>query len=86
MLLRRKACAALIFAILFLMLASQSIQRRHFLPLSLTLPVIAVTPTSRERAEPTRLEVTPRPLSTSPPPTVPDPELEKEPEAAEHKR
>uniref|UniRef100_A0A3B4ZAB3 CMP-N-acetylneuraminate-beta-galactosamide-alpha-2,3-sialyltransferase 2 n=1 Tax=Stegastes partitus TaxID=144197 RepID=A0A3B4ZAB3_9TELE len=39
MLLRRKLCVALVIAtILFLMLASQSIQRRHFLPLSLAPP------------------------------------------------
>ncbi|NP_001027812.1 ST3 beta-galactoside alpha-2,3-sialyltransferase 8 [Takifugu rubripes] len=49
MLLRKKVCAALIVAILFLMLASHSIQRRHFLPLSLTLPIIQATPTNWER-------------------------------------
>uniref|UniRef100_A0A3Q3WJD0 CMP-N-acetylneuraminate-beta-galactosamide-alpha-2,3-sialyltransferase 2 n=1 Tax=Mola mola TaxID=94237 RepID=A0A3Q3WJD0_MOLML len=51
MLLRRKAWAAgVIAAILFLMLASQSIQRRHYLPLplSLALPII---PASRETGE-----------------------------------
>lgn len=49
MLLRKKVCAAVLIAgILFLMLASQSIQRRHFLPLSITLPVNRVVPTGRE--------------------------------------
>lgn len=52
MLLRRKVCAAVVIAaILFLMLASQSIQRRHFLPLSLALPIIRATPSSRETGE-----------------------------------
>uniref|UniRef100_H2SGD3 CMP-N-acetylneuraminate-beta-galactosamide-alpha-2,3-sialyltransferase 2 n=1 Tax=Takifugu rubripes TaxID=31033 RepID=H2SGD3_TAKRU len=51
MLLRKKVCAALIVAILFLMLASHSIQRRHFLPLSLTLPIIQATPTNWERGK-----------------------------------
>ncbi|XP_070814583.1 ST3 beta-galactoside alpha-2,3-sialyltransferase 8 [Chaetodon trifascialis] len=49
MLLRRKMCvAAAIAAIVFLMLASQSIQRRHFLPLSLALAISRATPTSGE--------------------------------------
>lgn len=52
MLLRRKVyAAALIFAILFLMLASQSIQRRHLLPLLSGLPVSRATPTGRETGE-----------------------------------
>lgn len=38
-------------AILFVMLASQSIQRRHFLPLSLAPPIIRATPSSRETGE-----------------------------------
>uniref|UniRef100_A0A3B4WZW5 CMP-N-acetylneuraminate-beta-galactosamide-alpha-2,3-sialyltransferase 2 n=1 Tax=Seriola lalandi dorsalis TaxID=1841481 RepID=A0A3B4WZW5_SERLL len=52
MLLRRKLCVAVVTAaILFLMLASQSIQRRHFLPLSLSPPTIRAKPTSRETGE-----------------------------------
>lgn len=52
MLLKKRVCAAVLIAgILFLMLASQSIQRRHFLPLSITLPVIRVSPTGGETGE-----------------------------------
>ncbi|KAF7643735.1 hypothetical protein LDENG_00234370, partial [Lucifuga dentata] len=59
MLFRRKVCVAVVIAaILFLMLASQSIQRRHSLYLSVATPLSWATPTrgksSREsaRAEP----------------------------------
>lgn len=52
MLLRRKVCAAVIIAgILFLMLASQSIQKRNFLPLSIPLPVVWATPTGQQTGE-----------------------------------
>lgn len=52
MLLRRKVCAAVVIAaILFLMLASHSIHRRHFLPLSLALSIVQATPTGRETGE-----------------------------------
>uniref|UniRef100_A0A8D0ARI1 CMP-N-acetylneuraminate-beta-galactosamide-alpha-2,3-sialyltransferase 2 n=1 Tax=Sander lucioperca TaxID=283035 RepID=A0A8D0ARI1_SANLU len=52
MLFRRKLCVALMTAaILFLMLASQSIQRRYFQPLSLALPISWATPTGRETGE-----------------------------------
>ncbi|XP_056885710.1 ST3 beta-galactoside alpha-2,3-sialyltransferase 8 [Takifugu flavidus] len=76
MLLRKKVCAALIVAILFLMLASHSIQRRHFLPLSLTLPIIQATPTNWERAEPTTppIDLAPIPPSTPRPPRILEPE------------
>ncbi|XP_029287070.1 ST3 beta-galactoside alpha-2,3-sialyltransferase 8 [Cottoperca gobio] len=63
MMLRRKLCVALVIAaILFLMLASQSIQRRHFLPLSLALPMSWTTPTGRETVvEPTAPPADPTP-------------------------
>ncbi|KAG7226818.1 hypothetical protein INR49_014167 [Caranx melampygus] len=49
MLLRRKLwVVSLIAAIFILMFASQTIHRRHFLPLSLSLPTVQSTPTSRE--------------------------------------
>lgn len=52
MLLRRKVCAAVLIAgILFLMLASQSIQRRTFLPLSIALPAVWTTPTGQDTGE-----------------------------------
>lgn len=63
--------AVVIAAILFLMLASQSIQGRHFLPLSLALPAISwATPTSRETVEATAppADLTPDPLRNRPPP------------------
>lgn len=48
MLLRRKVCAAVVIAaILFLMFASHSIHRRHFLPLS----IVQATPIIRETGE-----------------------------------
>lgn len=56
MLLRRKVCAAVVIAgILFLMLASQSIQKRNFLPLSIPLPVVWATPTGQETGEAPRV-------------------------------
>ena len=52
MLLRRKVCVAVVIAaILFLMLASQSIQKRHFLPLSITPAISRATPISKEAVE-----------------------------------
>lgn len=84
MLLRRKLCVAvLIAAILFLMLGSQSIQRKHFPPLLLTLPISRATPTDRETVvEPTELlaDPTPDPPSTPPPGTTTEPESEEEPQ------
>ncbi|XP_035517881.1 ST3 beta-galactoside alpha-2,3-sialyltransferase 8 [Morone saxatilis] len=83
MLLRRKLCVALVIAaILFLMLASQSIQRRHFLSLSLVLPISRATPTDRETVvEPTGpLSLpTPDPPKTPPPSSTTQPESEEEP-------
>ncbi|KAM8916554.1 ST3 beta-galactoside alpha-2,3-sialyltransferase 8 [Spinachia spinachia] len=72
MLLRRKLCVAVIItAILFLMLASQSIQRRHFLPLSLAPPISRATPTGRETVEPTApADLTPDPSKTPPLPLL----------------
>ncbi|XP_054472186.1 ST3 beta-galactoside alpha-2,3-sialyltransferase 8 isoform X2 [Anoplopoma fimbria] len=69
MLLRRKLCVAVIIAaILFLMLASQSIQVGHFLPLSLALPISRATPIGWETVEPTAppADPTPDPPRTSP--------------------
>ncbi|XP_070759636.1 ST3 beta-galactoside alpha-2,3-sialyltransferase 8 [Enoplosus armatus] len=83
MLVRRKLCVAVVIAaILFLMLASQSIQRRHFLPLSLATPISQASPSVRETAvEPTvpPADLTPDPLRTPPPPSIPPPEAEEEP-------
>ncbi|XP_032370690.1 ST3 beta-galactoside alpha-2,3-sialyltransferase 8 [Etheostoma spectabile] len=83
MLFRRKLCAALVIAaILFLMLASQSIQRRHFLLLSLALPINWATPTSRETVVETTAppaDPTPDPPRTSPPPGTTPPEAEERP-------
>ncbi|XP_023271882.1 CMP-N-acetylneuraminate-beta-galactosamide-alpha-2,3-sialyltransferase 2-like [Seriola lalandi dorsalis] len=79
MLLRRKLCVAVVTAaILFLMLASQSIQRRHFLPLSLSPPTIRAKPTSRE----TVIEVTAPPADLTPdPPETPPPPITTQPES-----
>ncbi|XP_041800057.1 ST3 beta-galactoside alpha-2,3-sialyltransferase 8 [Chelmon rostratus] len=83
MLLKRKMCVAVVIAaILFLMLASQSIQRRHFLPLSLALPFSRATPTSRETV--TKPTVSPADLTqdrpvTPPPPMTTQPEAKEEP-------
>ncbi|XP_033482274.1 ST3 beta-galactoside alpha-2,3-sialyltransferase 8 [Epinephelus lanceolatus] len=86
MLLRRKLCVALVIAaILFLMLASQGIQRRHFLPLSLALPISRATPTSRETVvEPSAppADLTPNPPRTPRPRPI-EPEEEDEDEPAE---
>ncbi|XP_042350036.1 CMP-N-acetylneuraminate-beta-galactosamide-alpha-2,3-sialyltransferase 2-like [Plectropomus leopardus] len=83
MLLRRKLCVAVVIAaILFLMLASQSIQRRHFLPLSLALPISRATPTSREAVvKPTAppAALTPDHPRTTPPPRTTQPEAEEKP-------
>ncbi|XP_022597940.1 CMP-N-acetylneuraminate-beta-galactosamide-alpha-2,3-sialyltransferase 2-like isoform X1 [Seriola dumerili] len=79
MLLRRKLCVAVVIAaILFLMLASQSIQRRHFLPLSLSPPTIRAKPASRE----TVVEVTAPPADLTPdPPETPPPPITTQPES-----
>lgn len=82
MLLRRKLCVAVVIAaILFLMLASQSIQRRHFLPLSLALPISRATPTSRDtvgKPSAPPADLTPDPPRT-PPPRPTEPEDEEDP-------
>ncbi|XP_049438606.1 ST3 beta-galactoside alpha-2,3-sialyltransferase 8 [Epinephelus fuscoguttatus] len=86
MLLRRKLCVALVIAaILFLMFASQGIQRRHFLPLSLALPISWATPTSRKTVvEPSAppADPTPDPPRTPRPRPI-EPEEEDEDEPAE---
>ncbi|KAL6112437.1 st3gal1 [Pungitius sinensis] len=79
MLLRRKLCVAVIIAaVLFLMLASQSIQRGHFLTLSLAPPTSRATPTGRETDEPRRPPADPTP---DPPKTPPPPPRTTKPEA-----
>ncbi|KAI3369786.1 hypothetical protein L3Q82_024598 [Scortum barcoo] len=87
MLVRRKLCVAVLTAaILFLMLASQSIHRRNFLPLSLVArPISRATPTGRETvvehtAPPAVLppQPTPDPPRTPPPPITTQPESEEE--------
>ncbi|KAK9529558.1 hypothetical protein VZT92_013641 [Zoarces viviparus] len=84
MLFRRKMCVALIIAaILFLMLASQSIQRRHFLPLSLVLPISWATPTGRETVvgpTPPPADLTPDPPRTPAPAHTTKPEAKQKPE------
>nr|XP_046237012.1 ST3 beta-galactoside alpha-2,3-sialyltransferase 8 [Scatophagus argus] len=79
MLLRKKVCVAGVIAgVLLLMLASQSIQRKQFLPLSLPLPINQATPTSRETV-PTvpPPDLTPEPPRTLPPPSIVQSEEEK---------
>ncbi|KAM9361364.1 ST3 beta-galactoside alpha-2,3-sialyltransferase 8 [Symphorus nematophorus] len=92
MLLRRKMCVAVVTAaILFLMLASQGIQRRHFLPLSLALPISRATPTSRgEDVVIAGVELTLPPSDlirhlpkTQPPPTTTQPDEEDDEEEDE---
>ncbi|XP_039971746.1 ST3 beta-galactoside alpha-2,3-sialyltransferase 8 [Xiphias gladius] len=83
MLPRRKLFVAVaIAAILFLMLASQGIQRRHFLPLSLSPPTIRATPANRETVveltEPPA-DLNPDPPRTPPHPSSTQPEDEEEP-------
>lgn len=84
MLLRRKLCVAVVTAaILFLMLASQSIQRGHFLPLSLALPISRATPTGRETVvEPTAppADLTPDPPKTPLLPRATQPKAKEKPE------
>ncbi|XP_068578413.1 ST3 beta-galactoside alpha-2,3-sialyltransferase 8 isoform X2 [Cebidichthys violaceus] len=84
MLFRRKLCVAVIIAaILFLMLASQSIQKIHFLPLSLALPISWATPTGRQTVvEPTppSADLIPDPPRTPPPPHTIKPEAKEKPE------
>ncbi|CAJ1050936.1 ST3 beta-galactoside alpha-2%2C3-sialyltransferase 8 isoform X3 [Xyrichtys novacula] len=82
MLLKRKLCVILVIAVvLFLMLASQSIQKKHILPHFSALPISKATPTGEETvvqpSEPPS-NVTPDPLRTSFPPNTPNPEAEKE--------
>ncbi|XP_070697972.1 ST3 beta-galactoside alpha-2,3-sialyltransferase 8 [Pempheris klunzingeri] len=93
MLLRKKLCVAVVIAaILFLMLASQSIQRGHFLPLSLALPISRATPTGREIVVESIAppgDLIPDPPRTPPPPPPPPsttiPENEEEPlEGSQH--
>ncbi|XP_069567336.1 ST3 beta-galactoside alpha-2,3-sialyltransferase 8 [Brachyistius frenatus] len=78
MLSRRKLCVALVIAtILILMLASQRIQKRHFLVLSLAPPNSRATPISRE----TVVKPTAPPAElTLPPPSITQPESEEDDE------
>ncbi|XP_040889139.1 ST3 beta-galactoside alpha-2,3-sialyltransferase 8 [Toxotes jaculatrix] len=77
MLLRKKLCVVVVIAaILFLMLASHSIQRRYVLPGSSSLPTIWATPPSRQAVH--LADVTPEPPQTHPPPTPTEPEAEEE--------
>ncbi|XP_068449684.1 ST3 beta-galactoside alpha-2,3-sialyltransferase 8 isoform X2 [Clinocottus analis] len=84
MLLRRKLCVGVVIAaILFLMLASQSIQKRHFSPLSLAPPISRATPPSGQTVEATapRADLTPDPPRTPPPPPrATKPEAQEKPE------
>ncbi|XP_059185181.1 ST3 beta-galactoside alpha-2,3-sialyltransferase 8 [Centropristis striata] len=76
MLLRRKLCVAVVIAaILFLMLASQSIQRRHFL--SPALPINQATPTSRETV--VEASAPPAGVTFDPPRTPPPPRTTQQP-------
>uniref|UniRef100_UPI0037E92EA3 ST3 beta-galactoside alpha-2,3-sialyltransferase 8 isoform X2 n=1 Tax=Semicossyphus pulcher TaxID=241346 RepID=UPI0037E92EA3 len=81
MLLRKKLWVAGVFAvIIFLMLATQSIQKRSFLPLSLSLPISWATPTGDETVvNPTDppAGVTPDPAQTLPPRNTPKPQAER---------
>ncbi|XP_020486294.1 ST3 beta-galactoside alpha-2,3-sialyltransferase 8 [Labrus bergylta] len=81
MILRRKLCVALVIAaILFLMFASQSIQKKNFLPLSLALPFSWATPTNEETVvQPTAppAGLTHEPPVSPPPPNTPKPEAEE---------
>ncbi|XP_044204528.1 ST3 beta-galactoside alpha-2,3-sialyltransferase 8 [Thunnus albacares] len=89
MLLRRKLCVVLVIAtVLFLMLASQSIQRKHFLPLSL-VPSISRATTSGEDS---RTEIVVEPMASTAdwtpeqfpdPPQTPVPPSNTKPEAKE---
>lgn len=72
-----------IAAILFIMLASQRIQTRHFLHLPLALPISRATPTDREAgveptAPPAVLIPDPPRTPTPPPPITTQPEAKKE--------
>ncbi|XP_067442567.1 ST3 beta-galactoside alpha-2,3-sialyltransferase 8 [Thunnus thynnus] len=89
MLFRRKLCVVLVIAtVLFLMLASQSIQRKHFLPLSL-VPSISRATTSREDSrtetvvEPTSSTADWTPEQYPDPPQTPAPPSNTKPEAKE---
>lgn len=89
MLLRRKLCVVLVIAtVLFLMLASQSIQRKHFLPLSL-VPSISRATTAGEDS---RTEIVVEPMASTAdwtpeqypdPPQTPAPPSNTKPEAKE---
>lgn len=86
MLLRRKLCVAVVIAtILFLMLASQSIQRRHFLHLSLVIPINRATPISQATVsgKATVVKPTESPADLTPDPD-PDPPRPPQPEAEEN--
>ncbi|XP_041635508.1 ST3 beta-galactoside alpha-2,3-sialyltransferase 8 isoform X2 [Cheilinus undulatus] len=82
MLMRRKLCVAVVIAaILFLMLATQSMQGKHFLPLSLALPISRATPIDEEMVgRPTvpPSGLTPRLPAKPPLPDTPKPEEEEE--------
>ncbi|XP_053292032.1 ST3 beta-galactoside alpha-2,3-sialyltransferase 8 [Pleuronectes platessa] len=83
MLLRRKLCVALLIAaILFLMLASQSIQRRNVLPQSLSRPTFKAMHASRETVVDHKAplaDLNPDPPVTPPPPRAPPPKDKEEP-------
>ncbi|XP_072237688.1 ST3 beta-galactoside alpha-2,3-sialyltransferase 8 [Leuresthes tenuis] len=81
MLLKRKLCAAVVIAtVLFLMLASHGIQRRHFLLTSLVQLNSRVMPTRRETViQPT----VPPAVLTPPPPSITEFESEEEEEDEE---
>ncbi|XP_041835617.1 ST3 beta-galactoside alpha-2,3-sialyltransferase 8 [Melanotaenia boesemani] len=82
MLLRKKLCAVAVFAAVLLMLASHSIQRRHFQPLSLALLNSQATPTSKE----TVVKPTVPPAVLAPPSTpLFETEEEEEEEESEEK-
>ncbi|XP_034540650.1 ST3 beta-galactoside alpha-2,3-sialyltransferase 8 isoform X3 [Notolabrus celidotus] len=85
MLLKRKLCVAVVIAaIVFLMLASQGIQKKHFLPLSLALLSSRATPTNEEtviQQTEAPSDVTPDPPKTPPPPPPNTPKLKAEEES-----
>ncbi|XP_036956072.1 ST3 beta-galactoside alpha-2,3-sialyltransferase 8 [Acanthopagrus latus] len=82
MLLRRKVCVAVVIAaILFLMLASQSIQKRHFLPLSITPAISRATPISKEAGE---QQISSQVIEPPAPPADPTPDPPKNPPPPGH--
>ncbi|XP_029357926.1 ST3 beta-galactoside alpha-2,3-sialyltransferase 8 [Echeneis naucrates] len=90
MLLRRKLSFALfIAAILFLMLASQSINKRHFLPVSLTLPTIWATGASRDSVvglTEAPADLTNDDAEATPPPSMNQPKTKEEPKITSKQR